>query len=226
MSTLYKLQPQNSSGVTAEPLTLRCPFCRHIGVLQAVHGDDVQCLTASEEGDSSWAVFGLRRCPNTECRAAIFVVYHSGTMFTSYPPEVLDFDASNLPDAVLASFDEAIRAHAAGCYRAAAIMIRRTLEEICKDRSASGINLEKRLESLAVSVVLPVGFIQGLHGLRFLGNDAAHIEAKTYDNVGIEEVETAIDVLKVLLLSIYQYVDVLNRLKLLQQVHPPSPSAP
>jgi hypothetical protein len=134
-----------------------------------------------------------------------------------YPPEVLDFDATGLPEQVLASFEEAIRSHAAGCYRAAAIMVRRTLEALCHDRDATGDDLARRLESLGTKVVLPSQLLQGAQQLRLMGNDAAHIEAKTYDDVGKEEVELAIDVAKEVLKAVYQYRDLIDRLDALKR---------
>jgi len=53
--------------------------------------------------------------------------------------------------------------------------------------------------------------------LRLLGNDAAHIEAKTYDAIEAEEVEVAIDLAKELLKSVYQYGSLVNRLRALKK---------
>jgi hypothetical protein len=70
----------------------------------------------------------------------------------TYPPERLDFDATNLPPAVLAAFEEVIACHAAGCYVPAGIMVRKTLEELCKDRAAKG-NLKERIGDLRSKVL-------------------------------------------------------------------------
>ena len=53
--------------------------------------------------------------------------------------------------------------------------------------------------------------------LRLLGNDAAHIEAQTYIQVGREEVEAALDLAKELMKATYQYASLLDRLRGLQQ---------
>jgi len=54
--------------------------------------------------------------------------------------------------------------------------------------------------------------VEGLSHLRLLGNDAAHIEAATYIQVGREEVELAVDVTKVVLQAVYQYESIVGRL--------------
>lgn len=49
---------------------------------------------------------------------------------------------------------------------------------------------------LGATVVLPKRLLDGLDDLRLLGNDAAHIESRVYDEIGNEEVEVAIEVTK------------------------------
>jgi hypothetical protein len=131
----------------------------------------------------------------------------------SYPAETLDFDASGLPDEVHDALEEAIKCHASQCYTAAAIMVRKTLEELCRDRGAEGRSLFERIEALGSRVVLPQELLEGLHDLRLLGNDAAHVEAQVYNDVGKEEVEIGIDVAKEVLKAVYQYGTLLERLR-------------
>lgn len=140
---------------------------------------------------------GVRRCPNSKCNAAIFVVYNAAQNLTeSFPAETIDFDATNIPAAVVASFEEAIKCHANQCFVAAAIMVRKTLEELCRDRQATGDNLKARIRALGTKVVLPQELLEGLDDLRLLGNDAAHIESQEYEKVGKEEVEVGIEFTK------------------------------
>jgi hypothetical protein len=53
--------------------------------------------------------------------------------------------------------------------------------------------------------------------LRLLGNDAAHVEAKTYDSVGSEEIEAGIELTKEILKAVYQLNDLLSRLRALKK---------
>ncbi|MEN3285198.1 MAG: hypothetical protein V7607_6338 [Solirubrobacteraceae bacterium] len=136
---------------------------------------------------------------------------------TSYPPETIDFDASDIPGRVVAAFEEAIKCHARQCYVAAAIMVRKTLEEVCADRGAAGDNLMKRIEALGDKVVLPQPMLDGLDNLRLLVNDAAHLEARVYEDIGQDELEVAIDVAKEILKATYQYEGLMGRLRELQK---------
>ena len=49
--------------------------------------------------------------------------------------------------------------------------------------------------------------------LRVLGNDAAHIEAKTYDDIGAKELEVASLFTKEILKGVYQYKSLLSALR-------------
>jgi hypothetical protein len=144
----------------------------------------------------------------------------TGQLVESYPPETIDFDASNLPVKIKDSLEEAIKCCAAGCFRASALMIRRALEELCEDRSAVGGNLKARLSALGTKVVIPTELLDAADELRLLGNDAAHVEAKEYDNVGKPEVEAALLLAKEILKGVYQYSNLVKTLRALKKPVP------
>jgi hypothetical protein len=135
----------------------------------------------------------------------------------SYPPERLDFDATNIPAAVTRALEEAITCHANECFISCAIMVRKTLEELCHERSATGANLKERLRNLGTKVILPQELLDGLDDLRLLGNDAAHIESQEFNGIGREEVEIGIQFTKEVLKAVYQYSDLLNKLRSLKR---------
>jgi len=192
-------------------ISLRCPSCGQNGTFEGAGVNDISIFDTRR----SHAVFaGLRRCPNPDCLLIVFAVRdNTNTLVASYPPEVIDFDTTNLPTAVTEALSEAITCHANQCYTAAAIMIRKTLEELCADRGAEGANLKERLAALRDKVVIPEELLTGADDLRLLGNDAAHIESREYDQVGQEEVEVGLDFAKELLKAVYQMSALLARLR-------------
>lgn len=190
-------------------MALRCPRCRQIGTFETVGVPDVQL-------DGGF-IAGQRRCPNPNCRAHAFVVLHQGGLVASYPAERLDFDSTDLPAGVVSAIDEAVACHAAECYIAAGIMVRKALEELCADRGARGSNLKDRLAALSTTVVLPQELLEGLDSLRLLGNDAAHIESQVFQQVGKEEVEVALEFAKEVLKAVYQYSALVAKLNALKQ---------
>ncbi len=96
---------------------------------------------------------------------------------------------------------------------ASAIMIRKTLEEICLDKGATGDNLYKRIENLKSTIVLPKELLSAMQELRLLGNDAAHLEAKTFEQIGKDELEISIELTKEILKAVYQYESLLEKIQ-------------
>ena len=191
-------------------LSLRCPSCRQMGSFFAI--ENVHDLRTND------TFLGQRGCPNPPCGAQVFVVYDlHGEILQSYPPQRLDFDPKAIPIAIVKTFTEALACHAEGLYVAAAIMIRRTLEELCEDKGAAGANLKVRLAALQASIILPQGLLTALDDLRLMGNDAAHIEAKTYDSIGVSELEIAIELTKEILKAVYQLDNLLAKLRALKK---------
>jgi hypothetical protein len=141
----------------------------------------------------------------------------NGHIVDTYPAETIDFDTTNIPIGVRSALEEAIKCHAQSCFVASAIMVRKTLEELCRDRAAVGPNLKERIKALGTKVVLPQELLDGLDDLRLLGNDAAHIESQEYAKVGKEEVEVGVEFTKEVLKAVYQYSALLSRLRALKK---------
>jgi hypothetical protein len=189
---------------------LRCPSCRQRGTFDNLGGNDVFV--------NQQLIAGYRRCPDPACLALVFFVGDlHGNVAVSYPAERIDFDAVNIPSPVINALEEAIACHANKCFIASAIMVRKALEALCRDRGATGKNLKERLKALGTKVVLPTELLDGLDDLRLLGNDAAHIESTEYDKVGQEEVEIGIEFAKEVLKAVYQYSALLDRLRALKK---------
>lgn len=156
---------------------------------------------------------GERRCPNISCGALLFIIWQNNQIVESYPALRIDFDKTNIPPTVVSALAEAITCHANECFIAAAIMVRKTLEALCRERGAKGKDLKERIRELGTKIVLPKELLDGLDELRLLGNDAAHIESHEYDQVGKEEVEVGIEFTKEVLKATFQYATLLGRLR-------------
>ncbi len=161
---------------------------------------------------------GHRRCPNTVCNTHVFFALQRDKLIAVYPAESLGFDSAGIPRPVASALEEAITCHASGCYRAAAMLVRRCFEELCHERGIVGKTLKSRIDNLDNKVRLPAEMLDGLHELRLLGNDAAHIESREYGNVGKEEVELAIAITRAVLQVVYQHAILVEQLKARKQV--------
>lgn len=201
-----------STEAGSRTVSLRCPACRQMGTFLRVVQHDAH-INVRDGSTTRSIVLGQRQCPNPRCRAHAFVALEGADLLVSYPAERIDFDSTSIPQPVVDALEEAIASHANRCFVAAAIMVRKTLEELCRDRDAEGSNLKKRIESLATKVVLPQELLDGLDDLRLMGNDAAHIDSTVYNEIGENEVEVGIDVAKEVLKAVYQYSALIERLR-------------
>ena len=164
-------------------------------------------------------ILGLKQCPNRLCLAMVYLILDTNqVVLQSFPAERIDFDTSNIPQNIVACLDEALTCHAHGCHAACAIMVRRTLEILCEAKLAVGNNLRDRIANLKSKVVLPNELFVAMDELRLLGNDAAHVEAKTYADVSSEETSAAIELTKEILKAVYQLDDLVKRLQALKRL--------
>ena len=83
-------------------------------------------------------------------------------------------DSHELPHKVYIIYREVIASVNTKLRLLSAIGLRTLIEAICKDRGVKGKNLEVLIDELAQNDILSIGQAEILHGLRFMGNVAAH----------------------------------------------------
>ena len=192
-------------------ISVCCPGCGHLGTFDELEG--VPDVVLPKQVRWPRVYLGQRRCPNRTCNTHVFFALQRGRLIAVYPAQRTEFDKTGLPPSVASSLGEAISCYDHECYRAAAMLVRRALEELCHERGVTGANLKARLDTLATTVPLPTVLLDALHDLRLLGNDAVHIESKDYLTVGREEAEIAISLTKSVLQTVYQHTILADKLK-------------
>ncbi|MEJ0061986.1 MAG: DUF4145 domain-containing protein [Alphaproteobacteria bacterium] len=210
---LFQIDGVAGQEVSSSAISIRCPHCRELGSFAKMTQAGFSYLKKTTQAVSVPFAATIRICPNQICRGLVLVIEQSGRALKIEPPQLLDFNANNLPSVCQETLKEAVACHAAGAYRAAAMMVRRLLEEICELNKAEGANLHNRLDALRSIIVLPQALFDAMGELKALGNDAAHIEAKAYDNIGREEAEDSIELAKEILKSLYQLQGLVERLQ-------------
>ena len=98
-------------------VNLRCPACMQRGIFEPLGGAHDILITNL----SPYVYAGQRRCPNPNCRAHLFFAQSSNEVLVSYPAERIDFDATNVPAAVVKSLEESITCHANQCFVAVSV---------------------------------------------------------------------------------------------------------
>jgi hypothetical protein len=197
-------------------LSLVCPHCGHKGTFVNIRNTDV--ITYDTKLQNEYSYLGIRRCPNEKCKGHLFFILdrYKEIVFIS-PSETIPFDKENIPINVLSAFEEAVKCHSNDCFISSAIMIRKTLEEISVERKSKGKNLYEKLKDLGNKILIPRELIDAMDELRLLGNDAAHIEAQTFNEIGKNEIEISIEFTKEILKAVYQYESLLGKLKSLKK---------
>lgn len=194
-------------------ISIRCPHCMHIGAFSNVTAG-IEWIKNMPLTTSGRVLQGfIRTCPNVKCNGIVFTVSNGNDIIKVFPSELIDFAADNLPSKLLSTLKEAISCHAAGAYRASAMMVRRLLEEICDESDASGKDLHARLVSLRSKITLPEELFEAMSELKALGNDAAHITARNYTKIGKEESEDSIELAKEIIKARYQLKGLVERLR-------------
>lgn len=195
-----------------------CPGCNREGNLSPI-GQDLQLQLGANLTQAKYIVVGSRMCPNAACGTHLFVAYQSGgpprpegPLICSYPVGRIDFNTDDIPDKVRRTFDEALTCAANECYVGAGMLIRKTLEAVCEDLAATGGSLKARIADLKTRVTLPTALFDAMDHLRLLGNDAAHIEAKDYDEIGKPEVTAGVELTKEIIKATYQHKGLLAKL--------------
>ena len=212
------LRSADHNAMSPVPLPLRCPGCGRESTFDPIPNFPDHIVDGSR-------FVGHRRCPSPACRTHVFVVWEMPqNVLASYPPQTIDFDKTDIPAPVVSCFEEVIKCQANECHRAAAMMVRKTLEVLCADRNADGATLSDRIQALRTKVVLPEALLQALDALRLLGNDAAHIDARTYSDVGDSEVKAGIALAKEILKAVYQFDALVRQLAALRKAGAPSSS--
>lgn len=192
-------------------ITVRCPGCGHLGTFDELEG--VPDVVLPKQLRWPRVYLGQRRCPNKTCNTHVFFALQRNRLLAVYPAQRTEFDKIGIPPSIALSLEEAITCYDHECYRAAAMLVRRSLEELCHEWGVTGTNLKDRLDTLGTSSSMPTVMLEVLHDLRLLGNDAAHIESKDYLDVGKEEVELAITLVKHVLQVTYQHPILVDKLK-------------
>lgn len=112
-------------------------------------------------------------------------------------------DTWALPSQVSSIYRETVAALRANLLVLTGIGIRAIVETVCKERNAAGRDLENKIEALVTQGVLTNDGAKILHGLRILGNQAAHeVKPQTLDTLNV-----ALDVVDHLLLGVYVLPD-------------------
>lgn len=117
-------------------------------------------------------------------------------LFPASPTGSLD----GVPKPALSSMEQAVRSFKTGSYDAAALMCRRTMEAVCRALGAAGSSLASKLQSLRDSGHIDEKLLKWAHGVRLVGNDAAH---EIDQGISREDAQDVLELTEALLLYVF-----------------------
>lgn len=188
------------------PLIIRCPHCGHNGSFSPIHSLSPQ----------RYIEIKIQYCPSPDCQGIVMATISHGELIDLYPPIIKPINTDNVPAGITAAFEEAVSCDSHGNYISAAIMLRRTLEEICEDKKSEGANLHQRIQHLCDTTMMPQPLKEAMKELKLLGNDATHIHSKDFKNIGPKELEISIEFTQEIIKAVYQYDNLLTKLQSLK----------
>lgn len=125
------------------------------------------------------------------------------TSITVYPKFIKNHRSLDgedyLPSTVRQIYKEALLAFQEGAFILTGLGLRGTVEAVCKDLKIIGQNLEIKITQLAMAEYISRKEAERLHGIRFMGNDAAHETKKPEET----QVLAALKIVEHLLSSVY-----------------------
>lgn len=206
-----------SGGEHGAPLSSICPFCGAFGNFR-VHTTFYHSTNAP--------AFSLQICPKPDCSGLIVVLQRNSSILKTYPGIGRPINVERVPDDIRDAFLEAEGCFANGHFVAAAIMLRKTVELICENMGATGKNLYQKIDAVGSKIIISKELLAAMHELRLLGNDAAHVTAEVFDDLGRDELDISFEFVQEIIKAIYQHKGLLEKFNALKKRGPEPPAIP
>lgn len=175
---------------------------------------------AGVQAEGKQRVVGWRYCSNPECQALVAIArdaWPDGTV-QFHPAPGIAYAKAGIPPVVVAALDEAIDCFRIGAYRGAAALVRRTVELVCADQGATTGMLDAKIKALAAKGNVAHVILNAMTDIKFLGNDALHVETREFGLIDEQTVAVAIQVAIRCLENLYQAEEILSALKRLRKL--------
>lgn len=178
-------------------------ICNGSGAFSSNGINSIDEVDAVYHGDT-YSVALCRRCNSPflikQSHYGVPGEFNAITSETLLFPQVSRLPAEGVPDSVQRAYEEAHKCYSASAYVACALMCRRSLEALCKSLSASGRSLQAKLDALSESGTIDKRLIQWAHGIRAIGNEAAH---DTDIDLTKDDARDALDFTEALLMYVF-----------------------
>jgi hypothetical protein len=182
-----------------------CPHCEQPSIQEVSGTAEITRNPDPDDPDpylDTDSVYRLLQCTNCE---AVSLQLEESSLFDDVTSQKVLYPARRdlsllVPDDLRREFEEARTCFSSKAYTATVVMVRRTLEGICKANNIAERTLEKSLEKLKSSGLIDGSLAEWADSLRALGNEGAHFTGK---RVSRQDAVDALDFTEALLDQIY-----------------------
>lgn len=196
-------------------MTVDCPRCE-ARVRAEARGEYEVKSGGFEEGPVMRERVALLSCPScnqpfvaTRTDEEVGHEEWAGGVWTGAFPGAT-FDLRGVPEAIGRGHREALMCFRANAYTATAVMCRRTLEAICKNKLTTKRNLAANLKELQENAVIDARLYEWADALRIVGNDAAH---NVEEFMSKEDAKDGLDFTRAIIEYVYTFTDAFEKFK-------------
>lgn len=163
-------------------MSIYCPFCFKYVELSNRGGYN------NHEGN-----YWMGEC--NSCHKLVLINSYTSEIFPNPLPKPID---ERIKDPVRSDFIEARKCFSIAAFRAAAVMARRALQNICLDKNADeNLKLEKQIDQLFDNRIITQDLRDWAHEVRLVGNDGAHPKKGESDTpIAKEDAEDILNLLE------------------------------
>lgn len=149
----------------ADQDSIYCPNCHQKTAVTTRKSLDVHRLNKK---------YDIAEC--NSCDYFMLVVRNLGnnSVIDIFPHPLPSAVDSRVPATVKEDFEEALLCLSVNAVRGAAVLARRAVQNICKDKGASKEKLKDQVDELFTKNVITKDLQDWAHEVRYVGNDAAH----------------------------------------------------
>ena len=159
-----------------------CPNCRQASALT-----DRTKYTKELDGGRLRVIYAVAECNDCDFHFLVARENRSGKIINIWPKSLPGKVNDLIPEPIKGDFEEALVCEAAGSYRGAAALARRTLQVICLEKGAPKekrqkknpekmmkVDLSEQIDWLFTNNIITQDIRDWAHEVRYVGNDAAH----------------------------------------------------
>jgi len=131
-------------------------------------------MRARYDSSTTDTLYEIGECNGCDFHLLVVRNRTGGSIRTIYPYPLPKKTDNRIPELVKKDFDEALLCLSVGAARGAAVLARRALQTMCKDKGAIKKELKDQIDELFTLNIITKDLQDWSHEVRFVGNDAAH----------------------------------------------------